>query len=158
MPLSLGRRSLRPPCSPPSGPPHFLRWLFREFRRPFASIYTAVGVLVGIRSKERSEHSSLFLLARSLYGYLPFDHHPSRCLPEYLGEGGHPRKPVSPVATCLRQQALGMRHPFACWDFKASCLELGEHAGLCLPVFAYTEKRSSSGRPQRVPPSERNCH
>ena len=129
-----------------------------EFHRPLAPIYTAVGVLVGIRSKERSEHTWLPLLGRGLCGCLPFDHNSWRRLLEHFDKGFHLWKPARPVAARMREQYLGIRHPLVGWDWEVSLLELCEHAGLCLPVFAHTEKRSSIGRPQRVPPSERNCH
>ena len=98
---------------------------------------------MGIRSKERSEHAWLLLVGRSLYGCLPFDHHSWRCLFEHVDKGFHPRKPVRAVSAGLWQQAIGIRHPLGCWQWELSGFELGEHAGLCLPVFAHTEEHEA---------------
>ena len=98
---------------------------------------------MGIRSKERSEHTFLLLLARGLNGNMPFDHHSWRWLSEHFCEGRHSRELVKAVAAGLRQQALGMRHPGVCWQWEISFSELCEHAGLCLPVLAHTEKNEA---------------
>ena len=36
-----------------------------------------------------------------------------------------------------------MRHPLGCWQWEPSGFELGEHAGLCLPVLAHTEEHEA---------------